>query len=74
MSIQGQGTLVVINTTVADNGTCKHEVSYFGTVETIVVESYHSRRVECAGNPNNFVPALCAELFSTEFQECKVTC
>ena len=38
------------------------------------VESYYSRWVKCAGNPNNFVPGLWTKLFSTGFQECKVTC
>ena len=37
-SIQGQGTLVVINTTLEDNGTYKQEIPYFGSIKTIVLK------------------------------------
>ena len=38
VSIQGQGILVVINTTLADNGTYKQELLDFGTTKTIVLK------------------------------------
>ena len=38
VSIQGQGTLVVINTTLADNGTYKHVIGDFETIKTIMLK------------------------------------
>ena len=38
MSIQGQGTLVVIYTTLADNGTYKHVIGDLEAIKTIVLK------------------------------------